>query len=214
MEISPSTQTDLSPNLPVVTQTRSIRVARFVSNVFCPPALAIYGILVVAATLATPAAWFWSGFEVFFGLVPSVGFILFQLKRGQVSDFEIYHREQRRGSYIFTLLSTSASIFIMWLFAAPILIISLLVAVILQVGLMFMINTRWKISAHASSMALFVTLLVFLYGRTLLPVTVGIPLMIWSRVSLRRHTLMQTIAGSLLGISILTLSWLFINANF
>ena len=54
-------------------------------------------------------------------------------------------------------------------------------------------------------MAVFVTLLVYLFGRPLLPTTVGIPLMVWSRVSLRRHTLLQTIAGSVLGISILVL---------
>lgn len=211
MEISPSTQTDFSPNLPAVNQTRSIRVARLVSNIFCPPALAVYAIFVVAATLATPAAWLWSGFEILFGLVPSVGFILLQLKRVQVSDFEIYHREQRRGSYIFTLASASVSIFIMWLFAAPILIITLMVAVVFQTSIMFAINSRWKISAHASSMALFVTLLIFLFGRVLLPVGAGIPLMVWSRVSLRRHTLMQTIAGSLLGIAILSVCLLFIN---
>ncbi len=211
MEVSPSTPTDFSPHLPAVAQTRSIRVARLVSNVFCPPALAVYAIFVVAATLSTPVAWFWSGFEILFGLVPAVGFILSQLKRGKISDFEIYHREQRRGSYIFTLASASVSIFIMWLFAAPILIITLMVAVVFQVAVMFMINSRWKISAHASSMALFVTLLVFLFGRVLLPATAGIPLMVWSRVSLRRHTLMQTIAGSLLGIAILSLCLLFIN---
>ena len=93
----------------------------------------------------------------------------------------------------------------MWTFAAPILIITLGAAALVQVGIMFMINTRWKISAHAASMAVFVTLLVRLFGLPLLPSTVGIPLMVWSRVRLQRHTLMQTIAGSLLGIIVFVL---------
>ena len=211
MEISPITQTDLSPNLPVVRSTRQIKMARWVSNTFSPPVLAATMIVMVAALLATPAAWLWSGFEFLFGIVPSIGFILIQLKKGKVSDFEIYHREQRRGSYIFTLVSGSLTVCIMWLFAAPLIIITIAIAALMQVAIMFMINTRWKISAHASSMAIFVTLLVYLFGRSLLPATVGIPLMIWSRVKLRRHTLMQTIAGSILGITILLFCLFLIN---
>jgi membrane-associated phospholipid phosphatase len=205
MEISSDSQGKLSPPLPVVARTRTIRVARFVSNAFCPPTLAVAAIYMVAMVLATPAAWFWGSFELFGGVVPAVGFILFQLKRGKVSDFEIYHREQRKASYIFTLISASATILVMWIFAAPLLIIILGAAALIQVVIMAVINTRWKISAHASAMALFVTLVIYMFGRPSLPAAVGIPLMIWSRVRLRRHTLMQTIAGSLLGILVLTL---------
>ena len=212
MEITPISQDNLSPDLPVVQRTRSIIAARWVSNTFCPPVLAVTAIFMVATWLATPAAWLWSGFEILFGIAPSIGFILFQLKKGKVSDFEIYHREQRKGSYIFTLASGALTLVVMWLFAAPLLIIALSAAALIQVAIMFTINTRWKISAHASSMAVFVTLLVYLFGRASLPATVGIPLMIWSRVRLRRHTLMQTIAGSLLGISILSLCLMLLNS--
>ena len=180
-------------------------MARWVSNVFCPPILAFAGVFLISMQLASLAAWLWGGFVFLASIATPLGYILFQLKRGKVSDFEIYHREQRKGSYIFTLICGAFTLLVMYLFAAPILIITLGAASLLQVGIMFLINTRWKISAHAASMAVFVTLLVYLFGRPLLPSTVGIPLMVWSRVSLRRHTLLQTIAGSVLGMGILIL---------
>jgi membrane-associated phospholipid phosphatase len=191
--------------LPIVPRTRTIKVARMVSNAFCPPILAVAGILLVAIQAASMTAWLWSGFVFLIGIITPLSFILYQLKRGHVSDFEIYHREQRKGSYLFTLICGTVSLVVMWIFAAPILIITLGAAALVQVGIMFMINTRWKISAHAASMAVFVTLLVRLFGLPLLPSTVGIPLMVWSRVRLQRHTLMQTIAGSLLGIIVFVL---------
>jgi len=203
MEIYTSNSTDIA--IPVSPRTRKLIMARWVSNVFCPPVLAVASIFLISFQLASFAAWFWSGF-IFLGSIASpLGYILFQLKRGKVSDFEIYHREQRKGSYIFTLVCGSITLMVMWLFAAPLLIIALGAASLLEVGIMFLINTRWKISAHAAAMAVFVTLLVYLFGRPLLPSTMGIPLMVWSRVSLRRHTLLQTLAGTALGIAILAM---------
>jgi membrane-associated phospholipid phosphatase len=203
MEIYSNNSTELS--IPEKPRTRTLRAARLVSNVFCPPILAVAGIFLVSFQIASVAAWLWSTFIFLTSIATPLGYILFQLKRGKVSDFEIYHREQRKGSYIFTLICGAVTLLVMWLFAAPILIITLGFASLLQVGIMFLINTRWKISAHAASMAVFVTLLVYLFGRPLLPTTVGIPLMVWSRVSLRRHTLLQTLAGSILGVIILAM---------
>jgi membrane-associated phospholipid phosphatase len=202
MEVIPEPTIDTS--LPVVPHTRAITMARWVSNIFCPPILAIAGVCLVSSYLASVAAWLWGGFIILSSILTPVGYILFQLRSGKVSDFEIYHREQRKGTYVFTMLCGVISVIVMWLFAAPVLIIILGLSAVLQVILMALINTRWKISAHSASMAVFITLLVFLFGRSMLPTTIGIPLMVWSRVRLHRHTLFQTLAGSLLGISILS----------
>jgi membrane-associated phospholipid phosphatase len=43
-----------------------------------------------------------------------------------------------------------------------------------------------------------------LFG-VLLPLVIGVPLMAWARVRLRRHTVAQTIAGLLLGLAIFLL---------
>lgn len=206
MEILPEANTNLS--MPVVPQTRTITMARWVSNIFCPPVLATAGVFLVASYLASTAAWLWGGFIVLSSILTPIGFILLQLKKGKVSDFEIYHREQRKGTYIFTMVCGVVSVIVMWLFTAPVLIMVLGLSAVLQVVIMFFINTHWKISAHAASMAVFITLLLLLFGRIMLPTTVGIPLMVWSRVRLHRHTFFQTLAGSLLGISILTICYL------
>jgi membrane-associated phospholipid phosphatase len=60
----------------------------------------------------------------------------------------------------------------------------------------------WKISIHASSIAGAATMLTALYGMVLLPSFLLLILVSWSRVVLRRHTVAQVVAGSLLSIAL------------
>jgi membrane-associated phospholipid phosphatase len=49
---------------------------------------------------------------------------------------------------------------------------------------------------HCATAAAFSTLMLHLSG-TALPLLVGVPILAWSRVQLRRHTAAQTAAGAL-----------------
>jgi membrane-associated phospholipid phosphatase len=68
----------------------------------------------------------------------------------------------------------------------------------LQWVIIFGITLSWKISVHCATAAGVAMWLWWLTG-TPLPLLVGVPLIAWSRVHLGRHTLAQTIAGSMLG---------------
>jgi membrane-associated phospholipid phosphatase len=71
----------------------------------------------------------------------------------------------------------------------------------LQMVLIFGITLRWKISVHSAAAAGIATLAWSLAG-TVLPLVIGVPVIAWARVRLRRHTIAQTIAGSVLGLTI------------
>ena len=70
---------------------------------------------------------------------------------------------------------------------------------------MMIVTLWWKISIHASSLAAAATLLTALYGNIVLPVFVLLAALCWSRVVLRRHTVGQVVAGSLVSIVLTTL---------
>ncbi len=202
METNTTTETSSALALPIVPRTWDRRVAKAVSNGGNPVIMALASTCVIAATLASPAAWRWMAFEIFFSMMVPVSYIFWLVRRKRVTDFDIYHREQRHSAYLVTIGCVLTTILVMWIGNAPLLMLFMALAAFAQATLMFLINLRWKISSHAAGMAGFVTLLSFLLGGMAALSLLGIPLMIWSRVRLRRHTLMQTVAGSLLGVVI------------
>jgi membrane-associated phospholipid phosphatase len=199
MDLTSSVDTDLQVSLPITTNTKSRRIARWVSKVGSPPVLATAGTLLSARAVALPAAWYWAGFTILTSIFFPVMYIYWLLRRGKISDFDIYYRDQRLKPYFFVMACGGLSLLVMQISLAPHLIIVLTGASLTQTLLMSIINLRWKISAHAAAMAGFAVLCFYLVGVLGVLFLLGIPLMIWSRVLLHRHTLGQTIVGSLLG---------------
>lgn len=59
------------------------------------------------------------------------------------------------------------------------------------------ISYYWKISAHAMGLAATITLLTFLIGPWALLGAIAIPILIWARLVLNRHTPLQLVIGTL-----------------
>jgi hypothetical protein len=70
-----------------------------------------------------------------------------------------------------------------------------------QILLMFLINLRWKISGHAAAMRQLHHAVVRTHGHGCTAFVLAMPLMIGPAAP-ARHTLAQTIAGTLLGITL------------
>jgi len=71
----------------------------------------------------------------------------------------------------------------------------------------FLITFVWKISAHTAGIAGPTTALVFVFGTWILPLYVLSILMIWSRVKLGAHTLIQAVAGIVVAVTITGLAY-------
>ncbi|GAA0463445.1 hypothetical protein [Streptomyces olivaceiscleroticus] len=67
------------------------------------------------------------------------------------------------------------------------------------------ISTVWKISIHTSVTACAMALTVPAFGPQWLWTSLVVPLVAWSRVRLRDHTLSQVLGGTLLGLAVPTL---------
>jgi membrane-associated phospholipid phosphatase len=82
---------------------------------------------------------------------------------------------------------------------APILLLVLTGAGIIQVLLIFLVTLRWKISGHSAAVAGVAVLALMLFGKVAVFFALTVPLVAWSRIRLGRHSLYQTVAGALLG---------------
>lgn len=185
------------------------RWARLISNMFSPPLMIMAGICLIAGVLG-PAAWQWAVGYLLIALVLPISFVAWQLKRGRLTSLEMHLRSERVQPYFVTLGCSLAAWLWLRLGMAPALLTVLAGVGVVQVALMLAVTLFWKISAHSASISGLVALALSLFGSVALPLLVLVPLVGWARVHLRRHSLMQVIAGSLLGAGLTALPlWLY-----
>jgi membrane-associated phospholipid phosphatase len=152
----------------------------------------------VAALVSTPRAWAWAGIYVCLAVVIPLLYLFWLLHRGLITDLDTQLREQRIGPLVFTIACTGWGWLVLLFGSAPSLMIVLAGALWLQMVIVLCITLRWKISMHCAAAGAAAAVMWALVG-TPFPLLIGVPLIAWSRVRLRRHTVAQTIAGALLG---------------
>lgn len=189
-----------SPGLVGSTPSRSWdgRLALVVSNVGSPPVLACLVVALTALKLATPGAWMWGGVYALLGVLLPFLYVVWLVKRGDVTDINIRLRKQRAQPFLVTILCNGLAWLVLTFGSAPPTMTIVAGATLLQVMAVFAVTLRWKISMHVATAAGATTMVWALFG-TPLPFVFTVPLVAWSRVRLRRHSLSQTVAGALLG---------------
>lgn len=190
-------------NMPLITRKpRHVRIARHVSNVLAPATISVPMILLVALYKASSiaSALAYAGLTLFFLSIGPFTYILIGVRLGKLSDVDVSKRTERVGPFIFGLISVCLGWFALVLAHGPVPLISTVIVTAISGLIMMVITLWWKISLHASSLGAAATILTVLYGAALLPTFALLVLVGWSRVVLRRHTLSQVIAGSLLSI--------------
>ncbi len=189
------------PAIPI--QPAHVHVARHVSNILSPAVISLPLILLVAFYRSSNQATnlFYALITLFFVSVGPLLYIIAGVRLGKFTDVDVSVRSQRTGPFLFALGSCLLGLLIMALTHGPKNLQTLIIMLIVS-GIVFMITTmRWKISIHASTLAGAVTLLAVLYGLVILPAYLLVILVSWSRVVLRRHTVAQVVAGSLVSIA-------------
>ncbi len=176
--------------------------AYLISQLCSPPVMALTAVVLTAVTLALPRIWMWVGVYLILGMVIPLGYVVWLVRRGKVTDLDLQLREQRNGPFIVTIAGVSAAWLVMRLGGAPEAFTLMAGASVIQSLLIYLITLRWKISVHTSTAAGMTVLLWSVAGRTAVPLALTLPFIAWSRVKLRRHTPLQTLAGTALGSSI------------
>ncbi len=132
-------------------------------------------------------------------------FELVGMRMGMFSNFDISKRTQRTPFYLFVLLILSAFIITAFAFHAPIWILEGSMGGFIGISIMVLVNRKVKASIHLASLSSLLLTAAFLYGSIFYFALLLIPLVAWSRVKMKRHTVSETIYGAILGF-VITLS--------
>ena len=179
-----------------------LQCARQVSTILSPVVVSLPLVILVALYHASDRlmALLYAIITLFFLSIGPMIYILIGVRRGKYTDVDVSLRTQRTGPFFFGIVSTVLGLLILNTTHGPKNLQTLLLITTLSGMIMMIITFWWKISIHASSLAGAITVLSSLYGSIVLPAYLLVVLLGWSRVTLRRHTLAQVIAGSIISI--------------
>jgi len=191
---------DANPN----STSPSVRAARIYSNVFSPPStFALFGFIIAWSELP-----FWTGslHAAIFGLLSSlvpILYIAYLLKTGQIDDLHISKQSDRHIPYIIGIVGAIAAFFILRALGSSSILLTFILTNIIAITLLAIVNSRWLISAHTSSITTIALFAGFAFNPAVgLAITPLVLLTFYVRLFLKRHTITEMISGILLGILI------------
>jgi membrane-associated phospholipid phosphatase len=176
-------------------------LARILSTIFNPflTALALFVILAHVTASSTDDFWRLLFISTFFTSIGPMIYVFWLYSSDRISDLDMSVRHEREAMFgafvVFYLLGTIALYFV----RAPSLLIAAMAGYTLSTAVVQYITRYWKISTHALGISAPLVAMTLLYGRQPLPFLVLIPMVGWARVYLKAHTLMQVLAGCVLG---------------
>jgi membrane-associated phospholipid phosphatase len=186
------------------TKPTHVRIARLVSNILAPASISIPFVVLVALYHAQNVlrSLTYALITLFFLSIGPFIYILISVRMGKISDVDVSRRTERSGPFLFGISSVLAGWLALIILHGPKNLQTLLIITAVS-GIVMMVTTLWwKISIHASSMGGVATILTAFYGAVMLPTFLLLVLVSWSRVVLRRHTVLQVVAGSLVSIAL------------
>ena len=127
------------------------------------------------------------------------GYVLTMRRRSRVGDFWISARAERLAPAVFLLAAFVALLAILVLLDAPQDLSLLTLSMGLASAVVAGITLLWKASAHCTVAGHAAAAGLLLLGPSGLVFLLVLPLVLWSRVTLKAHTLSQTLAGAVVG---------------
>lgn len=187
-----------------ITENSKKQFAEFISNAAYAPLISIPVFALINYFLLDLADFIiiTSACVIFTGLMPTL-LVLWWLKgkngNNNKIDMDIPERTDRNYPLLLVLLSYSIGVIVLYLLNAPLITTVLMFCYFSNTLIVFFINLYWKISIHSMGVAGPAAALIYVFGPAGILFTLIIPVVMWSRVYLKEHTLSQVIMGALLG---------------
>ena len=144
---------------------------------------------------------YWLICALFFSVLPMWD-INRRIRRGLVADMHISRREDRIRPFLFALGCAVCGLAAIYIANAPAPIKAVSWMVVLTGAVITALTAVWKVSLHAAGVSAISIALIALYGLLALPILLLIPLVFWARLTLKKHSPAQLVAGSLIAAGI------------
>jgi membrane-associated phospholipid phosphatase len=195
----------VAPHQPTQQPSRRRRVLVDIARIFstvCNPfltALVLFVILAHEKARSAPEFWFLLFVSTFFTSLGPMLYVLWLYASDRITDLDMSVRTERERVFgIFVIFYTVGTLTLWWLHA-PVIITATMAGYATASAITQYITRYWKISTHALGVTAPLIVLIYMYGWQPVPFLVLIPIVAWSRVFLRAHTLAQVFAGIVLG---------------
>ena len=181
------------------------KIAETISTITQPPIITIPLFLIICMVLSFENGTFGlSKFLtlelislVFTSLLP-MAIILLWAKRIN-TDRDISNREDRFVPLVIGIVSYFIGVLVSLILNADNFLTLLLLCYAVNTGVVLLITFKWKISVHTTGISGPIAALILLLGPIGAVFGVIYPIVIWSRVLLKKHTLAQAICGGVQG---------------
>jgi membrane-associated phospholipid phosphatase len=188
-------------------------IANIISFCFNPIILLVFMpfVLIYKTTNDLTAALLWTGYTVLF-LFGMTAFVYYGVHKKIFTNMDVSQRTQRPLLFLVGFLVALFYLGGLILFHAPQLLQLITIGIIASVPLFALINTKIKASIHVATFSAIIIGLACVYKGYYFFTILLIPLIAWSRLRMKRHTLSETIAGGITG-SLLSLMMYLILEN-
>ena len=182
-----------------------IKIAKAISTITQPPIICIPLFLIISYVISFENGVFnLSKFItvelislVFTSVMPLIIILYWAKKNG--GDIDISNRSARFTPLIVGIISYFIGFLIAYLLNIDNFLILLLLCYATNTGVVLLFTLKWKISVHTTALSGPVAALILLLGPIGAILGIIYPILIWSRVLLKKHTLAQAIAGGVQG---------------
>ena len=180
------------------------QLANFISIFIAPPTIAI--VATVSFSLWSPIGLglLSAPFSIFFcffcfAFIPFLSVLYFY--RRKVVDLYVSNRKTRTPFFLIAITSYSFAALIFLVTNTKIMFLLALGYILVSIILM-VVNLFWKVSVHSAGVTGPIFSLIFVFGINAVPLTLIVGLVGWSRIKLKNHTFAQTLAGSLIALTV------------
>ncbi|MBP2046066.1 PAP2 family protein [Methanobacterium aggregans] len=188
----------------IASQSR-IGSAKFISAITHPP--------LVSLPTFTLLNYFFLSFNDFlfltlicavFGTVLPITTVMLWINRKGI-DVDITDRKKRKLPLIFAISSYLMGFLILYALGAPVITTALMFCYFSNTLIVLFITFFWKISLHAMGVAGPTAAMIYAFGYPGMLFGTIIPVVMWSRVTLKKHSTGQVMAGAAYGLVVTTI---------
>jgi len=179
-------------------------LANFISIFIAPPTMAI--VATVAFSLWSPIGLglLSAPFSILlcffcFAFLPFLSILYFYKKN--IVDLYVSKRKTRTPFFLIAITSYSFAAIVFLATNTKILALLALGYIVVSIILM-VVNLFWKVSVHCAGVTGPIFSLIFVFGINALPLFLIVGLVGWSRIKLKNHTFAQTLAGTLIALTV------------
>jgi len=176
------------------------KFAKILSYVFDGSVISIPILIIICLSIESDVikALGWAFLCLTFTMIIPYLYVYILNRKKLIDDLHIPNRENRIKPLIITAVSNIIGFIILYILEAHLFLKTMFLAAIISTITIGIITYFWKISIHTAWMTFIIITFIILFGKWMMVLIPLIPVIGWSRVKIKRHTITQVITGSVI----------------